>query len=365
MKRTPFYSVHRELGAQMVPFAGFEMPLQYEGIIAEHLWVREKAGLFDVSHMGEFIVRGPRAEEFVAYVTSNDPGKLPPMAAQYSLFLNEAGGIVDDLLVYRLEDHFMLVVNAANIEKDFAWISRFRFSSGIELENRSDEIAELALQGPRAEEVLQPLVDLDLSGLDYFHAARATLLDRPVLISRTGYTGEDGFEIYLDAENAEPVFFRLLENPLVKPVGLGARDTLRLEMGYPLYGNDITDETNPFEARLGWVVRMKKPDFVGKAALEWIRQEGIRRRRVGFQTQDRRAIPRPHQAILHDHERIGEVTSGTFSPSLKQGIGMGYVPVEYSDEGTPLQIEIRGRAFPAQVVSLPFYRHGTVRSHRK
>ncbi len=340
MKKTPLWKFHVEMGAKMVPFAGFEMPIQYEGIIKEHRWVREHAGLFDVSHMGEIEVKGPRALEFVSYTTSNDPSKLEPYQVQYSLFLNDRGGIVDDLLVYRLEDRFLLVVNASNIEKDFVWLKDHEFSDGVVIENHSDSYAELALQGPKAQEVLQSYVNIDLERVEYYYSARCKVMGFDALISRTGYTGEDGFEVYLKPEEAIPVAKKLLENPLVKLVGLGARDTLRLEMGYCLYGNDIDDEISPWEARLGWIVKLDKGDFVGKEALIKKKEEGIHSYRVGFVAERKGAVPRHHQSIFYGDDRIGHVTSGTFSPSLSIGIGMGYVSKEFSKKGTNLDIEI-------------------------
>jgi len=361
MKRTPLWELHKEKGAKLVPFAGFEMPLQYEGIIKEHKWVREKVGLFDVSHMGEIEITGPRALEFVSYITSNDPKALEEYGVQYSLFVNHRGGIVDDLLVYRLPDRFLLVVNASNTDKDFEWVKSHLFKDGVEARNLSDSVAELALQGPEAQKVLEPLCDIDLEKIGYYKAAKCKLLGKEVLISRTGYTGEDGFEIYLELEDGIPVARKLLENPSVKMAGLGARDTLRLEMGYCLYGNDIDDDTSPWEARLGWVVKLDKGDFVGRDVLIKQKEEGIKRYRVGFITKRKGAVPRPHQSISREGKEIGQVTSGTFSPSLSLGIGMGYVSKEFSKKGTEIEIEIRNALEKAEIVSLPFYKEGTVR----
>lgn len=361
MKRTPLWELHREKGAKFVPFADFEMPLQYEGIIKEHRWVRQKVGLFDVSHMGEIEITGPRSLEFVSYIISNNPALLEIFGIQYSVFVNHKGGIVDDLLVYRLPDHFLLVINATNIEKDFKWVKSHLFKEGVEAKNLSDSIAELALQGPDAQKVLQPLVDIDLENINYYHAAECKVFGVDALISRTGYTGEDGFEIYLEPKDGIPIAKKLLENPSVKMIGLGARDTLRFEMGYCLYGNDIDDDTSPWEARLGWVVKMDKGDFVGKDALIKQKEKGIKKYRVGFITEKKSAIPRPHQSIFSSGNDIGHVTSGTFSPSLNQGIGMGYVLKEFSKRGTKIEIEIRGHREKAEIVSLPFYKMGTVR----
>ncbi len=361
LKRTPLYDLHRELGAKLVPFAGFEMPIQYTSIVEEHRWVRQHAGLFDVSHMGEILIRGPRALEFTSYITSNDPARLAVGQVQYSSMLTEKGTFVDDLLTYRLEDHFLLVVNAANIDKDFAHVQRYLFGTGVEALNLSDETGEVALQGPKAQEVLQPLVDFDLETLGYYWARHGTVAGVKALISRTGYTGEDGFEIYTRPEDLETVARALLDHPEVKPIGLGARDTLRLEMGYPLYGNDIDETINPFEAGLGWIVRMKKPNFVGKEALQRAKAEGLRRKRVGFVTPNRRVIPRHHMKLLHNDQEVGFVSSGNFSPMLDTGIGMGYVPPDLAQEGQTLALEIRKKKEPVTVVSLPFYKQGTVR----
>ncbi len=361
LKRTPLYELHRELGAKIVPFAGFEMPIQYTSIVEEHRWVRQHAGLFDVSHMGEFVIRGPRALEFVSYITSNDPARLGVGQVQYSAMLTEQGTFVDDLLTYRFEDHFMLVVNAANIEKDFAHVQTHLFATGVEALNLSDETGEVALQGPRAQEVLQPLVDFDLETLGYYWARHATVAGVKAIVSRTGYTGEDGFEIYTRPEDLETVARALLEHPEVRPIGLGARDTLRLEMGYPLYGNDIDETINPFEAGLGWIVRMKKPAFVGKEALQRIKAAGIHRKRVGFVTPNRRIIPRHHMRLFHEDQEVGFVTSGNYSPMLNTGIGMGYVPPHLAQEGQTLHLDFRKRREAVTVVPLPFYQRGTVR----
>ena len=360
-KKTPLYDAHVKLGAKIVEFGGFLMPVQYSSIVEEHQWVRSKVGVFDVSHMGEIEVKGPRALEFVSYITSNDPAALAEYQVQYSTFLTHKGTIVDDILVYRLPDRFLLVVNAANTEKDVNWVMEHKFSDGVEVKDLSDSTAELAVQGPLVEKVLQQFTDLDLSKIRYYWAAETTFMGKKALISRTGYTGEDGFEIYLDPNDVEEVFMRLLELEDVKPAGLGARDTLRLEMGYCLYGNDIDETTNPLEAGLKWIVKFNKPDFIGKSALLEIKEKGITRKRIGFETERRGAIPRHGQKIFKDGREVGIVTSGTFSPSLKKGIGMGYVPVELAKVGNTIEIEIRGRMEKATVVKLPFYKQGTVK----
>ncbi len=362
LKRTLLYDAHVKLGAKMVEFGGFEMPVQYTSILEEHRWVRSKAGLFDVSHMGEIEVTGPRALEFVSYITANDPARLDVFQVQYSAFLTEKGTFVDDILVYRLPDRFLLVVNASNTDKDFEWVKSHQFKDGVEVKNLSSDYGELALQGPVAEKVLQRITDIDLSKMGYYWAGFGKVLGKDALISRTGYTGEDGFEIYLPPSEVEEVFWKLLDMEEVKPAGLGARDTLRLEMGYCLYGNDIDETTNALEAGLKWIVGFHKPDFIGKKALLEIKEKGITRKRVGFETERRGAVPRHGQKILDaDGNEIGHVTSGTFSPSLRKGIGMGYVKKEFARRGTEINIEIRNRAEKAVIVRMPFYKEGTVK----
>ncbi|MDI6851744.1 MAG: glycine cleavage system aminomethyltransferase GcvT [bacterium] len=361
LKRTPLFDEHVKLGAKMVPFGGFEMPLQYTSIIEEHRWVRQSAGIFDVSHMGEIIIKGPDALEFVSYITSNDPSKLELMEIQYSSFPTEEGTIVDDLLVYRLEDHFMLVVNASNIEKDYNWILSHK-KGNVEIINISYEVGEIAFQGPKAEQVLQRIVEEDLSKIKYYWAARVKILGKEVLISRTGYTGEDGFEIYTDNKHVVEIFRKLLEFPEVKPVGLGARDSLRLEMGYCLYGNDIDETTNLIEAGLKWITKLEKPDFIGKDALIEIEQKGITRKRVGFVIKEGGGIPR-HGYKIYDEtgNEIGFVTSGNLAPSLNIPIGMGYVLKDFAKAGTEIFVEIRGKRVPGEIVKLPFYKEGSVK----
>jgi aminomethyltransferase len=361
LKRTPLYDVHRALGAKIVPFAGFEMPVQYPtGITAEHKAVREKAGLFDVSHMGEFIVRGPQAVDFVSYVTTNDVAALKPGQAHYSTILREDGTIVDDCLVYRSEDRVIMVVNGSNIDKDFAHISRFlsKFPEAT-LENISDDVALLALQGPDAARILQQHTDTDLSKIKYYEFTTGTVagVDR-VHISRTGYTGEDGFELYFDAGNAEKIWKALTASGEVTPAGLGARDSLRLEMGMALYGNDLDDTTTPLEASLGWLVKMKKGDFVGRDALAKQKEQGLKRKLVGFTTPER-SFPRHGYPVFAKGKPSGEVRSGTMSPTLGIPIGTAYVPVDSAAEGSPLEIEIRGKRVPAVVQKMPFYKDGS------
>ncbi len=362
LKRTPLYDLHLQLGAKMVPFAGFKMPIQYTSIVEEHRWVRQHAGLFDVSHMGEIRIEGDAALEFVSYITCNDPSRLRPYQVQYSALLNEHGGIVDDLLVYRLPNAFLLVVNAANIDKDFGWIQRHAPRFGVTVQNLSDEVGEIALQGPKSEQVLQPWVPVDLGGLPYYEAMETSVAGLPVLLSRTGYTGEDGFEIYASPPIIQKIASLLLENPWVRPIGLGARDTLRLEMGYPLYGNDLNEDITPLEAGLRWIVKMEKPDFIGKLALMELKKTGVQRKRIGFKTPNRRVIPRKGMALFSNGQEVGFVTSGNYSPMLNTGIGMGYIqPHEVKH---PLTLEFRGKLIPVEQVSFPFYPSGTVRSKK-
>jgi aminomethyltransferase len=360
LKRTPLYNVHTSLGAKIVPFAGFEMPVQYPtGITAEHKAVREKAGLFDVSHMGEFIVRGPQAVDFVNYVTTNDVAALKPGQAQYSTILREDGTIVDDCLVYRAEDRVLMVVNGSNIDKDFAHISRFVRDFDVTLADISDQIALLALQGPDAARILQRHTDTDLSKIKYYEFVTGKIagVDK-VYISRTGYTGEDGFELYFPAEYAEKIWKALTASGEVTPAGLGARDSLRLEMGMALYGNDLDDTTTPLEASLGWLVKIKKGDFVGRDALVRQKEAGLKRKLVGFTTSER-SFPRHGYPVFVNGESSGEVRSGTMSPTLGIPIGTAYVPPQFAAEGSPLEIEIRGRRVPGVVQKMPFYKNGS------
>jgi glycine cleavage system T protein (aminomethyltransferase) len=363
LKRTPFYALHVAAGAKMVPFAGFEMPVQYpEGITAEHLTVRRGAGLFDVTHMGEFEITGKDALAFASYVTSNDPSALAVGQVQYSCFMHETGGIVDDCLVYRFADKVMLVVNASNTAKDWAHVSRYAARFDCRLVNRSDEIALLALQGPKSQAVLQPLAPaVNLDAIGFYHFTEGTVAGVRCVISRTGYTGEDGFELYHANADAETLW-RALVKPAgtVKPVGLGARDSLRLEMAYPLYGNDIDDETTPLDAGLGWIVKLKKPDFVGKASLETQKARGLTRRLVGFVLKER-GFPRHGYPVWVDGERSGEVRSGIVSPSLGEPIGTAYLPVAVAKPGTRFEVECRGKRLPAEVVDTPFWKKGSRR----
>jgi aminomethyltransferase len=364
LRETPLTALHRELGAKLVPFAGFRMPVQYASISGEHQAVRERAGLFDISHMGEFHVSGPGATAFLDRMTVNDVAGLAVHQAHYSCLCRPDGGILDDIVLYRLEDGYLVVVNASNVEKDWTWLTGHA-PDDVVLADRSAETALLALQGPRATEILAPLASVDVSGIRYYWKADGAVAGVLAMISRTGYTGEDGFELYVPAEGAVRVWNALLAGGGARglvPAGLGARDTLRLEMKYALYGNDIDETTNPLEAGLGWIVRLDEGDFVGRDALARVRQEGPRRRLVGFRVLDR-AFPRPHYPIRLDGAPTGEqVRSGTVSPSLGYGIGTAYLPASAARKGTSFEIEIRGVPVAAQVVSTPFYKGGSVRT---
>lgn len=360
MKNTPFTSKHLALGAKMAPFAGYNMPISYTGINDEHAAVRNNAGVFDVSHMGEFILKGENALDLIQRVTSNDASKLTAGKAQYSCLPNAEGGIVDDLLVYCIEENkvYMLVVNASNIEKDWNWISRFN-TKNVEMHNISDKTCLLAVQGPNAAKILQPLTNLDILNLKYYTFVKGNFagVDN-VIISATGYTGAGGVEIYFEDKdgNAEKIWDAIFNAPApqpVKPIGLGARDTLRLEMGFCLYGNDIDDSTSPLEAGLGWITKFTK-DFTARAILEKQKNEGLKRKLVGFEMKDK-GIPRHHYEIKDAAgNKIGYVTSGTQSPSLQKAIGMGYVDVAHAALDTEIYIAVRDKLLKAQVVKFPF-----------
>ncbi len=358
MKTTALKQKHLNLGAKMVSFAGYEMPLQYAGLLPEHHAVRTQAGMFDVSHMGEFYVSGPQAFDLIQFATSNDVGKLSPGKIQYSCLPNDEGGIVDDLLVYQLaEERYMLVVNASNIEKDWQRLSNLNADFGAHMENRSDSISLLAVQGPKATELLQTLTEVNLAEIPYYHfkiGSMAGISD--VILSNTGYTGAGGFELYVANEDAEALWDAVMEagQPFgLLPAGLGARDTLRLEMGFCLYGNDIDDTTSPLEAGLGWITKLDT-DFVNSAYLKEQKSKGLNRKLVGFTMLDR-GIPRQGYRIVDlKGNAIGEVRSGTQSPSLGKAIGMGYVQMEYTQLESQIFIEIRGKLLEAKVVKVPF-----------
>ncbi|HYE96426.1 MAG TPA: glycine cleavage system aminomethyltransferase GcvT [Rubricoccaceae bacterium] len=374
LQTTPLTAVHRALGAKMMPFGGFDMPVQYSGILDEHRAVREAAGLFDVSHMGEFVVRGPEALAFVQGLVTNDASKLfapvagSPGRAMYTVMCHAHGGAVDDLLVYRLgEDEFLLVVNAANIEKDLAHVlaEHRRRGPDCTVENISDNVALLALQGPKAFDVLEQVTDLPVRSVPYYHFLRpepgAFLGCQRALLSHTGYTGEQGMEIYCEPEKAAEVWTALTEAGAalgLKPAGLGARDTLRLEAGFALYGHELTDDVNPLEAGLGWVVKLDKGEFTGSEALRQVKEAGPRRKLVGFVVEDR-GVPRQGYALTDaDGQPIGEVTSGTQSPTLGQGVGLGFVPNDaaFTTPGSALGVDVRGRVLKAAVRKPPFHK---------
>lgn len=359
MKTTPFTGKHIALGAKMHEFAGYNMPIEYSGIIDEHLTVCQGVGVFDVSHMGEFWVKGPHALDFIQRVTSNNAAVLTPGKVQYTCFPNETGGIVDDLLVYDYgQEKYLLVVNAANIEKDWNWCVSHN-TVGAELENASDRMGQLAVQGPKALPTLQKLTSLDLSEIPYYHFRVGDFAGVPqVIISNTGYTGAGGFELYFYPEDADRIWNAIFEAGAefgIKPVGLGARDTLRLEMGFCLYGNDIDDTTSPIEAGLGWITKfVEGKEFTNRAALEKQKAEGVSRKLVGFEMKDR-GIPRHgYKLVDADGTEIGHVTSGTMSPIRKIGIGLGYVQIAFSKPGTEIYLDNRGRKLKAQVVKPPF-----------
>lgn len=359
MNNTALTEKHIALGAKMVPFAGYNMPVTYEGINAEHATVRNGVGVFDVSHMGEFILKGENALDLIQRVTSNDASKLYDGKVQYSCLPNHDGGIVDDLLVYRIDEKtYMLVVNASNIEKDWNWIQQFN-TNAVEMHNISDKTSLLAIQGPKAADALQTLTDVDLASMEYYTFVKGTFagVDN-VVISATGYTGAGGFEIYFDNEHADKIWDAIFEAGKaqnIKPIGLGARDTLRLEMGFCLYGNDIDDTTSPIEAGLGWITKFSKP-FTNSEALQAQKEAGIQKKLVGFEMIDR-GIPR-HDYEIADAEGniVGKVTSGTQAPSLQEAIGMGYVAKDFSKEGTEIFINIRNTPIKAKIVKFPFYK---------
>ncbi|NAS12112.1 glycine cleavage system aminomethyltransferase GcvT [Poritiphilus flavus] len=360
MKTTALSQVHEALGAKMVPFAGYLMPVSYEGVNIEHKTVRNAVGVFDVSHMGEFLIEGPKALDLIQMVSSNDASKLTVGKAQYSCLPNETGGIVDDLIIYRVkEDTYLLVVNASNIEKDWDHISRYNEEIGATMRDLSESYSLLAIQGPKAVEAMQSLSSVDLSAIKFYNFVVGDFAGIPhVIISATGYTGSGGFEIYCKNDEVHQVWERVLQAGAdygIKPIGLAARDTLRLEMGYCLYGNDIDDTTSPFEAGLGWITKFSK-DFVNSESLAKAKEEGPSNKLIGFEM-DERGIPRQGYDIADmEGNRIGRVTSGTMSPSLEKGIGLGYVKTSAADPGNKIYIQIRNKAVQATVVKPPFYK---------
>lgn len=356
IKKVTLNDLHEALGGKMVPFAGYFMPVRYSSDLEEHNTVRESVGVFDVSHMGEFLVKGPNALALIQKVTSNDASKLVIGQAQYSCFPNEKGGIVDDLIVYKMADEeYMLVVNASNIEKDWNWINQHN-EFGAELTNLSDEMSLFAVQGPKATEALQPLIEVDLSTIKFYHFTVGEFAGvKDVIISGTGYTGAGGFEIYCKNEDALKIWNAIFESGKdlgIKPIGLGARDTLRLEMGYCLYGNDLNDETSPIEAGLGWITKFTK-DFINAENLKKQKEEGVSRKLVGFILKEK-GIPRAHYPIVNlQGEVIGEVTSGSISPTMGLGIGLGYIQTEYATPGTRIAITVRNKNLVAVIEKLP------------
>ena len=358
MKRTPLYQSHLELNARMVDFAGWEMPVQYAGALKEHLAVRTAAGLFDVSHMGQIEIRGPDALGFTQHMTCNDVARLEDGQAQYSALLYPGGTFVDDIVIYRIHArHLLLCVNASNREKDTEWLREHR-QGDVEIRDASDEYAQLALQGPRSPEILQGLTRLDLDAVHYYRFTLGRVAGADCLVARTGYTGEDGFELYLSPAAASKVWDALLDagRPAgIQPAGLAARNTLRLEVRYPLYGNDIDETTNAWEAGLGWIVDMDQGPFMGREGLDRLRREGPARKLAGFEVTGR-GIARDHDPVLIDGTRASQVASGSYSPSGRKSIGLAYLPVEKAIPGQELEIENRRRLLPAVVVKTPFYR---------
>jgi aminomethyltransferase len=359
MKRTRLYHQHDRLNAKFVEFFGWEMPVEYSGIIDEHLAVRQKAGLFDVSHMGEIIISGRQSLDIVQYLTPNNAARLTPEKAQYSALTTKQGTFIDDLLVYRMdEENYLLVVNAANTDKDYQWILGHRAEFEVQIENKSADYTQLALQGPEAGKILQPLTEIVLENMGSFGVRRGTVAGIEALVSRTGYTGEDGFEIYTLSQKPEEIWNAILEEGKavgLLPVGLGARDTLRLEARLMLYGNDIDETTTVLEADLGWLIKFKKGDFLGRESLLKQKEVGIGRKIVGFELMER-GVARPHYPVFVEAEKVSEVRSGSYSPFLKKSIGLTYLPIEYTDIGTEFEIEIRGKRVKAKVVPTPFYK---------
>ncbi len=356
LKKTPLHAVEHELGGKMIDFGGWELPVQFASILDEHHAVRTRAGLFDVSHMGEIVVKGPDALPLLQKTTCNDVSKLEDGRAQYNGLLYPTAGFVDDILIYRMaKDDYFVVVNASNSDKDFEWIADCARGMDVDVRNESAEWAQLALQGPHAERILQPLTDIDLAPMKYYRFARGKVEGANAIVSRTGYTGEDGFEIYLAPSDGPCIYKKLLASGEVTPCGLGARDTLRLEAKMALYGNDIDHSTTPLEADLAWIVRLEKGDFMGRDVLERERAEGPRRKLVGFEMIDR-GIGRHGYPVVDGKEEIGVVTSGTHSPTLKKAIGLAYLPLDKSAPGSEFNILIRGKETRARVVPTPFYK---------
>ncbi len=364
LKKTPLYQAHVKNEGKLVPFAGFEMAVQYPtGINAEHRAVRNHAGLFDVCHMGEFVIRGPQALDLIQKITVNDASKLAVWQVQYSAMCLENGGIIDDLLVYRGPDHYMLVVNGANVAKDLAWVVKQAEAFDVEVDDRSDATALLAIQGPRSAEIVQSLTETDLEEIGYYRFRLGAVAGIDGIISRTGYTGEDGFELYIQEAEGMKLWDALMDAGADKglvPTGLGCRDSLRLEMGYALYGNDLDEEHTPLESSLGWITKLDKGDFIGRDVLIKQKEDGVDRKLVGFKLTEK-GFPRHGYPITADGEDVGVVTSGVVSPSLGVGVGMGYVPTGLSKGGTEIGIRIRNKIIPAVVQRPPFYTEGSIK----
>ncbi len=356
IKKTCLHDRHVAMGAQMSPFAGYDMPIQYRGIVEEHNAVRTACGVFDVSHMGEVTVSGPDAERFVNYIFSNDIRTIAPGQIIYGMMLNDRGGVVDDLLVYkRSDEEYFLVINAANIDKDVAWIEEHAARFDVKVCNQSEQFGELAIQGPKAEEVMQTVLGIDCKELTFYTFKDITFEGKPAIVSRTGYTGEDGFELYAAPEVIVKAWDRLIDSKVVEPCGLGCRDTLRFEAGLPLYGDELTDDITPLEATLSMFAKLDKPEMIGLEALKQQKAEGVRRKCVGLELEGN-AIPRHGYEVLNaDGVKVGEVTTGYHSITLDKSIAMALVDVDYSKLGTPLQVKIRRRTFPAVVVKKRFY----------
>jgi aminomethyltransferase len=361
LKQTPLNAVHRALGAKMVDFGGWDMPVQYpSGIISEHIAVRTKVGMFDVSHMGEIRVKGPQAMDFLDWLTPNAVRKLAHGQIHYTAFLYENGTFVDDLLLHKIsDDEFLLVVNASNVDKDFAWVKQHAAKWDVTVANESDATGQVALQGPRSLDVLQPLVDIDLSQIKYYWFAFGKFKGMPVMIARTGYTGEDGFEVYCPTDKTVGVWNDLMEagkaHELV-PTGLGCRNTLRLEAKMALYGHEIDDTTNALEADLSWIVKLQKGDFIGRDALLKVKEAGLKRKLVGFRMQEKRDIARDHMDVVIDGAKAGYVTSGSPSTTVGCNLGLCYVPMSHAETGSRIAVDIRGKACPAEIVPTPFYK---------
>lgn len=363
LQKTHLYEYHRQ-NAKIIEFAGFQMPIWYKGIIPEHIAVRTHVGIFDITHMGRTLITGPQAQTYLNHTITNDITALTPLSAQYSVMCNPNGGIIDDFVISQLEPQkYLIVYNAANRQKDYNWLLQNTKEYNVKLQETSDNIAMFAVQGPNAQKTLQKIADTDLTKIERFKCGWTKLANVNCFLSRTGYTGEDGFEVFVwdtplsKPENAVKVWNAILKNGEehgIEPCGLGARDTLRLEAGMCLYGNDIDETTTPLEAGLGFVVKLKKDTFIGKDTLAKQKAEGIKRKRVGLQMQEK-GIPRPKQEVWKDSEKIGHITSGTFSPLLEYGIAMAYISIEHADEGETVTIKIRDRQLKAEIVKFPFY----------